>query len=176
MTYANVSFWLLPAEADRVFYQETIRALAQAYDAPVFTPHVTLYSGTCPPEADPEDMLTQATQGVQGFSLHIDRILYTEEFTKTVFVQLLPSTLLRSIAENLSKRCAPPSGYVLNPHVSLIYKQMSAKEKQQIATTIRLPASTVFFDEVSAVATSNTTQTREDVESWKVICSKKLLA
>jgi hypothetical protein len=91
-------------------------------------------------------------------------------------VQLLPSPLLRRIAENLSRRDAHPSGYVLNPHVSLIYKQMSEQEKQQIAATLRLPAATVFFDEISAVATPDVTQTREDVESWKVICSKKLSA
>jgi hypothetical protein len=176
MTYSKVSFWLLPAEADRVFYQETIHVLAQAYDAPVFTPHVTIYSGTCTPDADPEDMIAQATQGVQGFSLHIDQILYTEEFTKTVFVQLLPSPRLSRIAESLSRRDARPSGYVLNPHVSLIYKQMNEKEKQHIAATIRLPATTIFFDEVSAVATPSRTQTREDVESWNVICRKKLSA
>lgn len=175
MIYQKVSFWLLPAEADRVFFQETINTLAHVYDAPVFTPHVTIYSGVCTPNEDPDDVIAQATQGVQGFSLHVDKILHTEEFTKTVFVQMFPSMILSNMAEMIRRRCSRPSGYVLNPHLSLIYKRMSEKKKQRIVATVRLATSTVFFDEVSAMATSDTTQTREDVESWEVICTKKLL-
>jgi hypothetical protein len=174
MAYTKVSFWLLPAEADRVGFQETIDTLAHVYDAPVFTPHVTIYSGMCTPAEDPDAMLVQATQGIQGFSLHVDRILYTEEFTKTVFVQMFPSMILSHMAEKIRQCCSRPSGYVLNPHLSLIYKRMSEKEKQRIAAAVRLVTCTVFFDEVSAIATSDTTQSREDVESWEVICTRKL--
>ena len=176
MAATKVSFWLLPAEPDRVFFQETIKTLAHAYDAPVFTPHVTLYSGMCAAHENPEDILDWASRGVQGFALRVDTILYTEAFTKTLFVQLLPAAVLRDLAENIRQRCAPPSAYVLDPHLSLIYKTMCEPEQRRLVTTLRLPSDTIFFDEVCAMATPNATQTREDVENWKVLCVKKLSA
>ena len=176
MAATKVSFWLLPAAPDRVFFQETIKTLAHAYDAPVFTPHVTLYSGMCAAHEHPEDILDGASRGVQGFALRVDTILYTEAFTKTLFVQLWPAAVLRDLAENIRQRCAPPSAYVLDPHLSLLYKTMCEPEQRRLVTTLRLPSDTIFFDEVCAMATPNATQTREDVENWKVLCVKKLSA
>jgi hypothetical protein len=41
----KVSFWLIPSEEDRVFFQAIIDTISQEYDAPAFTPHVTIDSG-----------------------------------------------------------------------------------------------------------------------------------
>ncbi len=78
----KVSFWLIPSEEDRGFFQEIIDTLSQEYDAPSFTPHVTIYSGEYAP----------------GLSLKVDKLLYTGEFTKTLFVQFQSSEILRKIS------------------------------------------------------------------------------
>lgn len=176
MAATKVSFWLLPTESDRIFFQDIIKTLAYTYDAPVFTPHVTLYSGTCGAHENPEDILDWASRGVQGFALRVETILYTEAFTKTLFVQLLSTAVLRDLAENIRQRCTHPSTYVLDPHLSLLYKTMCESEKRRLVTTLHLPSDTIFFDEVCAMATPNATQTREDVENWQVLCVKKLSA
>jgi len=170
----KVSFWLIPSEEDREFFQEIIDTLSQEYDAPAFTPHVTIYSGEYTPDESTAELIEKATQEVQGFSLKVDKLLYTEEFTKTLFVQFNPDGILSRISETLGRRAKKPSDFELNPHLSLIYKYLSEEIKKNLTTSISLPKSEVFFNEVRAISTSEKVQGREDVESWKVICNRKL--
>jgi hypothetical protein len=170
----KVSFWLIPSQEDRAFFQKIIDTLAQEYDAPAFTPHVTIYSGEYAPNESPAELLEKAIQGVQCFSLRIDKLLYSEEFTKTLFVQFHPSTILSQISETIQSNSKNSSDYALNPHLSLIYKQMNEETKKNIRASLSLPKSEIVFDEVRAISTSETVQTREDVESWKEICISKL--
>lgn len=171
----NVSFWLIPSEQDKVYFQEIINSLAREYDAPTFTPHVTVYFGECTADESPAELLEAAIRGVRGFSLRVDKLLYSNEYTKTLFVQFHPNSILSQISETLRSNSKKPSNYSLNPHLSLIYQYLSETTQEKLATELKLPQSEVLFDEVQAISTSKTTQRREDVESWQVICSRKLL-
>ena len=170
----KVSFWLIPSEEDREFFQEIIDTLSQEYDAPAFTPHVTIYSGEYTPDESTAELIEKATQDVQGFSLKVDKLLYTEEFTKTLFVQFHPDAILSRISETLARRAKKPSDFELNPHLSLIYQHLREEIKKNLTTSISLPKSEVFFNEVRAISTPEKVQGREDVENWKVICNRKL--
>jgi hypothetical protein len=170
----KVSFWLIPSDEDRAFFQEIIDTLSQEHDAPTFTPHVTIYSGEYAPDESPAELLETATQGVERFSLRVDQLLYTDEYTKTLFVQFHPNSFLSKISETLRSHSRTPSDFGLNPHLSLIYKRMSEETKKNLVTSLSLPKSEVFFDEVSAILASERVQEREDVESWKVISTRKL--
>ncbi len=170
----KVSFWLIPSEEDRVFFQKMIDTLSREYDAPSFTPHVTIYSGEYAPDESPAELIEKVTQEVQPFILKVDKLLYTDEFTKTFFVQFQSSEILSKISQNLQNRSKNSSNFELNPHLSLIYKQMSEETKKNLTTSLTLPKSEVFFDEVRAISTPQRVQKREDVESWKVIFIKKL--
>lgn len=171
-----VSFWLIPATKDRGVFQQLITELAQQYAAPVFVPHVTIYSGVCRPDEDPAAILAHATQGVQPLVLRVDRVFFSASFTKTLFVQFHPSQQLSTLAEALRTRCAQHSDYRLDPHLSLLYKHMSRSEKAQLAAAMHVPQATVIFDEVSAIASSGPTQSRHDVEQWQLLCQRKLTA
>ena len=170
----NVSYWLIPSQEDRAFFQDIIDSLAQEYDAPSFTPHVTIYSGNSTPDESPAELIEKAIQGVQSFNLRVDQLLYSEEYTKSLFVQFHPSSILSRISQSLRSSSKNPSDYALNPHLSLIYKQMSEVTKKNLIASLSLPKSEVVFDEVSAISSPERTQGREDVESWKVICVRKL--
>ncbi len=174
MMHANVSFWLIPAQEDRVFFQNTINTLAQQHNAPRFVPHVTIYSGHSAQDENPLDIIDKATQDVHSVSLHVDTIMYSDEFTKTLFVRFHPADILTTISEAMRKMSAQPSGFVLNPHLSLIYKHMSERAKKALATGIRLPKSEVRFHEVWAITSPHTTQTAADVTRWDVVCRKQL--
>mgnify|MGYP001307333115 CR=1 FL=1 len=39
-----ISIWLTPAKEDSAYLQEIVNELASEYQAPVFSPHCTLYS------------------------------------------------------------------------------------------------------------------------------------
>lgn len=170
----RVAFWLIPSQEDKALFQKIINTLAQEYDALTFTPHVTLYAGEFVPDESPAELLKIATQGIHPFSLKVDQLLYTEEFTKTLFVQFHPNTVLSQITESLRSHSSKPSDYILNPHLSLIYQYLSEQTKKELASSITLPKSEVFFDEVSAISIPETIRRREDVEKWDVICSRKL--
>mgnify|MGYP004474441731 CR=1 FL=1 len=170
----KVSYWLIPSQEDRAFFQDIIDTLAREYDAPSFTPHVTIYSGDSAANESPDELIKQAIQGVQPFSLRSDRILYSQEFTKTLFVQFQPNSILSQISQSLQSSSKNSSDYALNPHLSLIYKQMSEETQKDLTTSLTLPKSEVVFDEVMAISSPERTQTRDDVESWQVICVRKL--
>jgi 2'-5' RNA ligase len=170
----KVSYWLIPSQEDRAFFQDIIDTLAREYDAPSFMPHVTIYSGDSAPDESPDELIKQAIQGIQPFSLRRDRILYSQEFTKTLFVQFQPNSILSQISQSLQSSSKNPSDYTLNPHLSLIYKQMSEETQKNLTTSLTLPKSEVLFDEVMAISSPERTQTQEDVESWQVICVRKL--
>jgi len=168
----NISFWLIPG--DRLFFQEMIDRLAEKYDAPPFVPHVTIYSGKYASELAIAPLLKTATQHTSLFSLTVDRILYSEQFTKTVFVQFQPNEILKQLSESFQQQALEPHSYTLNPHLSLIYQVLDPVEKQQLAEQIKVPSLEISFDEVRAIATPGQTQTKADVESWQEIGSIKL--
>jgi 2'-5' RNA ligase len=170
----KVSFWLIPSEEDKAFFQQIIDSLSQEYDAPTFTPHVTIYSGEYAPDESLAELLEKATQDVQPFSLKVDQLFYTEEFTKTLFVQLDQSPILSHLSDSLRRNSKQPSEYALNPHLSLIYQYLSESIKKSLSTKIYLPKSELLFDEVRAISTPNKVKGVEDVKNWEVICIRKL--
>ena len=172
----KVAFWLIPAAADRKFFQATIDRLAQSYAAFSFTPHVTIYWGEFASNEFLSEILEQAVRGISAFSLQCDRILSTDQFTKTLFVQFHPSTTLSQITETIRSQSKHPSDFTLNPHLSLMYKHLNADVKQTIAATISLPRAEVLFDEIQVLLTPDTAQTQTDIESIKTVISYRLSA
>jgi 2'-5' RNA ligase len=173
----NISFWLIPTLDDREFFQQTIDRLAAQYDAPRFTPHVTLYFGAFAEESLGE--LMQQISGTvppHGLELRVDRLLYTDQFTRTLFVQFHPQPIATQLSETLSQSDLAPTGFSLDPHLSLMYQALAPATKQQLVTEIQLPRSTVRFDQLWAVCTGTSVQTRADVESWRVLHPVQLLA
>jgi hypothetical protein len=69
---------------------------------------------------------------------------------------------------------AQPSAYRLDPHLSLLYKNMGDPEKHRLAATIQLPMTEVSFDAVWANTSVGGTRTAEDVKRWEVVCRHPL--
>jgi hypothetical protein len=163
----RVSFWLLPAEGDRLIFEAIIARLAQAYEAPVFAPHVTLYAGEYADHEDPGAILQQAMQGSGSVALTVDAIRTTGAFTKTLFVQFTPSARLHTLLDRLRQQSATPSGYRLDPHLSLLYKHMPEADRRRAAATISLPRTQVSFDAAAGIVTPTPTRTVDDVTRWE---------
>ncbi len=170
----KVAFWLIPSEEDKAFFQEIIDTLAQEYAAPTFTPHVTIYVGEYAPDESLAEIIEKATDSVQSFSLKVDQLLYTEELTKTVFVQFHPNEIISNISNAIRSSSKKQSNFELNPHLSLIYQHLSEETKKNLVASISMSKSEVFFDEVQALSTGEKMQKPEDIESCEVIYTKKL--
>jgi len=160
----KVSFWLIPAELDLAFYQSLINTLAHQYNAPIFQPHVTIYSGECDPDKVSEFLQRQSTSDIV---LEIDRIRYSEQFTKTLFIQLCSNSKLEQLSESIQQYF--DAAFELDPHLSLIYAPLTEIEKQSLAEQIQLSDRAICFDRVCAMEIPKKTQTREDVKAWREI-------
>ena len=119
-----LAYWLLPAEATRDFFASTIAELAARFDAPVFEPHVTIYAARSGYE-DPAEVLSSALARCEPFRLSVRDIQCSDEFTKTVFVRFEASAQLSRLSRALQQASTSHDEYQLNPHLSLIYKEMT---------------------------------------------------
>lgn len=170
---AILTYWLIPAEPARSYFRSLIVDLARRLDAPVFEPHVTLYV-TKAAEESPAAVLQTALTNPKPLRLSITGLACSDEFTKTLSVQFQPSSALRKVSEQLRAASVSQREYELNPHLSLIYKTMTPETKRQIMNLLDLACTEVEFDSVKAVVSPAKVESREDVESWRILATQTL--
>lgn len=168
-----IAYWLCPAEPVRSQLATLIRDLARQFDAPVFEPHVTVYVTKAANEK-PEAVLQHVIKPPRQYALSIRGLDWSEKFTKTLFVQFAPDSELTQLSEDLRRASASPGDYELNPHLSLIYKDMDEKTKCGLAASITLPFKEVVLNTVKAVLSPAEIKSRKEVESWRVVAGRKL--
>jgi 2'-5' RNA ligase len=170
---ALLAYWLVPAAPAGSFFVSRIAEFAARFDAPPFEPHVTIYASRKGGE-DPEGVLSGALADCEPFRLSVRDIQCSDEFTKTVFVQLEPSPELLRLNRAFQQASALHHEYDLNPHLSLIYKKMTREARIEVATSVRVPFTEVLFDSVKAVVCPTPIRSRADVESWRVVATQSL--
>jgi 2'-5' RNA ligase len=168
-----IAYWLIPAEPERGFFQDVINDLARRNDAPVFEPHVTIHVGANHADAA-ERALSRAARECQPIKLKALEIGHSREFIKTLFVQFAPSAKLRQLNRVICDAAQDSSHYELKPHLSLLYKKMSAVARVELARSIKVPLPEVIFDALQAVRCISPTRSRSDVEALCVLTTKKL--
>ncbi len=163
-----IAYWLIPSEPAHSFFQRIINDLARRYDAPVFEPHVTVHVG-----ADQVDAAAKALEKVASecdlvrqTPLRIDQ---SDEFIKTLFVQFAMTAELGKINGIIRNAANDSSRYELKPHLSLLYKNLPAASRSDLAASITLPFSEVTFGAIKAVRCVSPTENRADVMAWRVV-------
>ena len=172
-TRTIVAYWLCPAEPELTYLATIINDLAVRFDAPAFEPHVTLYLTNAEKE-DPCAVLEKVLKGRGPCRLSIRGLEYSEKFTKTLFVQFEPDAEVTRLVSDLRRASAEQNDYELNPHLSLIYKTMTQETKLDLTHSVKLPFTEVCFDSVKAVISPANIQSREDVEEWRVVATRRL--
>jgi 2'-5' RNA ligase len=174
MKKTAIAYWLIPAEPVRSFLERTIVDLARRYEAPVFEPHLTIHVGLDRPEA--EEVIAQAAGSCRFLQAKVLEVCQSDEFIKTLFVQFALDRKLRQLYEIIRDAAQDSSDYQFNPHLSLLYKNMSIAARRRLADSIKLPFSDVPFDSIKAVRCVSPTRNRADVEAWRVVATKRLSA
>jgi hypothetical protein len=169
----RISYWLVPVAGDKERVEEIIRQLAARFGAPVFEPHVTVYSGPLGPRDNLSEVVAATAMEISELVLQSNGIAHSERFTKTLFVEFAANEILTKLSEALKRRSAQPADYELKPHLSLIYAPLAPADRERFADEIVLP-STVRFDSLKAILSTEQVQTREDVEAWRVVAEQKL--
>lgn len=168
-----LTYWLIPAEPARSYFSSLICDLAHRLDAPVFEPHVTLYV-TKAADEDAAGVLLSALTNLKPIRLSTAGLDCSDKFTKALYVQFQPDSALSRVSERLRAASVSQGAYELNPHLSLIYKTMAPEAKRQIIDSLNLAFTGTDFDSVKAVISPAKVESREDVESWRIVAIQPL--
>lgn len=165
--------WLMPSSEYFELLQDRIRSLAKEYNAQIFEPHVTVWSGLGA-EVTCKDLIERAISGVGSIALQVKEIDFSSEFFKTLFIVLGDNSALSKLSERFRVLWEKPSTYELKPHLSLIYKHMARNEQQRLASGLELPWRQIEFDWIKAMSVPADDQAAKDVTSWRSIFSATL--
>jgi hypothetical protein len=161
---SKFAVWLTPAPSDRRWLSKVILDYATEYNSPVFEPHVTVYSGLYSPEDQLETAMAQAVEPLKPLTLQILGLNYTPDFFKTGFIAFSPSDGLTQLSHQIRDHLHNPMDYVLEPHLSLIYKDIPVEQKRLAMLRFILSISTVTFDTIKVITPSN--QEWMDIPQW----------
>lgn len=168
-----IAYWLIPSEPAHSFCYQIINDLARRCDAPVFEPHVTIHVGAdCADTA--KNALGAAARECELIGLTPVGIDQSDEFIRTLFVLFAVSAKLRKINGIIRDTANYSSQYELKPHLSLLYKNLAAATRCELAASIHIPLSEVAFDAIKAVRCVSPTESRSDVEAWQVVAAAAL--
>ena len=157
-----VSIWLIPAPADAQYLQGIINSLAATYQAPVFNTHCTLYSPTDLPALEIKKILEQSANNMESFYVKKATISHTENIWKTIFIELLSSPELEQLQQAVISQFPNGQPYEFLPHISLLYKEMSDKKKEDIIRNLQVKNS-FKMDKIAAM------QTGPNVDNWATV-------
>jgi len=161
-----IAYWLLPERAAREAFSREIRMLARQFGAPLFVPHVTIFIA---PENSRAPLEVLRELGPLNIELPIHNIQFSEEFTKTLFVQFATNTTLQQLGDAVWKASGAGDRYLIDPHLSLLYAKLPPETKQKLAGKIRLPFREVCFTSICAMRCPRPTTTASEVERWKLL-------
>jgi hypothetical protein len=159
-------YWLIPAEPERELFRNVIRILVKQFDAASFAPHLTLCAAENPRSTT--KVLRQIRNG--PIRLRVRGIGHSSKFTRTLFVEFTASKALGRLVDGLGGN----SKQLKDPHLSLLYKELPARTRRELAMAMKLPFRDVVFDRIKAANCVSPTKTRRDVESWRTVANKRL--
>ena len=157
-----ISIWLIPAREDAQYIQVIIDNLSINYQAPVFSPHCTLYSPIDLPKAELKKILEQSAKNMKSFYVKNIMISHTKDIWKTIFIELLRSSELEQLQQEVISQFQVEKPYKFSPHISLLYKEISDKIKEDIIRNLQVKNS-FKMDKIAAVRTG------PNVDNWETV-------
>jgi hypothetical protein len=147
--------------------------LATNYDAVEFEPHVTIFSGS----SDDDEIRNTAPGVASRFSaveLTPRKLDFSSSYTKTLFIDFYESAVARHMFDAIKHGTAQPSAYVLNPHLSLLYKTMPAAAQAEICGTLEIPEGDYAFDRLRVIETEIPLTRPEQIIRWRTVFEAEL--
>ena len=157
-----ISIWLIPSREDAQYIKVIIDNLSINYQAPVFSPHCTLYSPIDLPKAELKKILERSAKNMKSFYVKNIMISHTEDLWKTIFIELLRSSELEQLQQEVISQFQVEQPYNFSPHISLLYKEIPDKIKEDIIRNLQVKNS-FKMDKIAAVRTG------PNVDNWETV-------
>lgn len=152
--------------------QRVIQELAQRFGAPVFAPHVTLYSGPLDQRDDLPKVLRDLAQRFAPMELAVTGLAHSSQFTRTFFMEFASHPALNDLSDAARDAMTQREAYNLRPHLSLLYADLPPDEREKLHCAV---PGAIHFDAITAIISAGDTQSRADVERWDVLSGERLV-
>lgn len=141
--------WLVPAAGPaEELLLTTITRLADEYDAPRFSPHVTLTPTFDSPLEQAAQTLTALVAGLPAVEVTFAAAGHEQAYFRALYLLPEPSAELTAIHE-AAQRAWDMGPWAFQPHLSLLYSEIPEAGKPLIIDSIGIPLPlTVRFDAV----------------------------
>lgn len=162
----KVSFWLIPESSELQRLTTLVDSLAERYDAPRFTPHITLYMGDVVASESPQDIVAPLVAGLGEVVFCARALEFSERYTKSCYIQFEPHPECAALSEKIRINMQSRSAYAFDPHLSLMYLTLDQAQRAEIRKDLLLPKE-VRCSHLAAIITAHPTARRADVEGWR---------
>ncbi|GMV01669.1 MAG: hypothetical protein KJZ98_00345 [Burkholderiaceae bacterium] len=160
-----VAFWLVPAEPRRSSLAELIAVLGKAHGGPAFEPHITLHVSRAPGGPSPEALLDRVARVCEPMTLVAGATAHSEAHFRTLFVEFDDPRLF-ALQRHLRDDPGHDAGYLLRPHLSLLYRGgLPVATRERLAQSNRLAGERIEFDALVAVRPSSAGGDLADIEA-----------
>lgn len=158
------SIWLLPSETESQRYQQIISTLSQEFKAPVFEPHITLYTNIPTLTDELFYKISVLAALTNTFDVSINDFQTSTNYFKSLFVTIENKSILTELQQEVQNLFVD-ANYEFEPHLSLLYSDDAEEtSKQSTIATIKAEFANTFKAMQIAIVT-----TKGDVNDWKIL-------
>jgi 2'-5' RNA ligase len=153
------SIWFTFEKEDEILLQNIINTLSKKYDSISFKPHVSIYGLTNRKLNEISNICQNISSELKPFNVVFLNISYSNDFWKTVFVNLETNAIMKKVYENFNEKI---ENGIFEPHISLIYKKMSYKQKKIISNMFQFKKQ---FN-INGISILNYS---DKIENWEIV-------
>ena len=154
--------WLLFDAEDDQYLSDIIRNLSDKYNSEVFIPHITVYGLVDIDFEILDNVVLENTKEIKSFFVTKNKINFSDNFWKTLFIELKQNQNLYYVNEILDTHLKLFSNFEFLPHISLLYTKLTTEEKSILSTSINVKKN-FLISKIAILKFS------ENIHDWKII-------
>ena len=169
-----VAYWLLPSAEDNERLAAAIARLSRQLNAPLFAPHLSLYSTVLDRSESPEGLLRKLSQRQSPVAGEVGRTQHSSELFRALFLPVSGSEF-HDLYQAIHSACRrKATDFQFDPHISLLYKQLPRQEREALANAESMAGERFTFDRVAAVFPAAGAHDFSDIAGWRQVAVQSL--
>jgi 2'-5' RNA ligase len=161
MEATGFSLWLMPEGDAFTRFGDLITRLAGRHATPAFPPHLTLLGGVAAPEPVVVALAARLAQSASCLRLETADLVHSDGYFRAVVVRVKPVAELIELRARALAALGLEGGPPFEPHLSLLYGQLEAGQRETIVREVGRD-----FPEVFAVGRLDVYSTAGTVDRW----------